>query len=448
MNPPSPSNDLPRLVMFTPANTKSAIGRMAALVTRSLTAMGCCVTVVRTESAQLLDSQTHDFGSPVVRWDDQANVRKHIDESDACVYQIGDNYEYHQGGVHWLDTQPGLVCLHDFFLGHLFQGWAQERLHQANAVLNAWYGEEAPGRFFGHSTSESFIEDTANNMPMTEWICSQAYAVITHSQFGADRVLQSCPGPVRVVPLAYDTGNSQVESAARTSTPNTSNTLNLLTIGHINPNKRVESVIKAIGSSRPLREQIHYRLVGAIQPDVAKALDTLASQLGVKLTISGEVDDIELNNAIRDADVISCLRWPALEAASASAIEAMLHGKAVVVTDTGFYREIPDDCAIKISPESEADNLRKALEVLLTHRDLIDNKGASAMNWARETFTPSNYAEQLLEAINQMTVTTQAINGTSFHGNQLQGWIKYHPTPRTSIELKDMSIFGAESIIT
>lgn len=441
MNPPSPSNDLPRLVMFTPANTKSAIGRMAALVTRSLTAMGCCVTVVRTESAHLLDSRAHDFGAPVVRWDDHAKVRKHIDESDACVYQIGNNYEFHQGGVHWLVTHPGLVCLHDFFLGHLFHGWAQERLHQANAVLNAWYGEEAPGRFFGHSTSESFIEDTANNMPMTEWICSQAYAVITHSQFGADRVLQSCPGPVRVVPLAYDTGNSQVESAARTSTPNTSNTLNLLTIGHINPNKRVESVIKAIGSSRPLREQIHYRLVGAIQPDVAKALDTLASQLGVKLTISGEVDDIELNNAIRDADVISCLRWPALEAASASAIEAMLHGKAVVVTDTGFYQEIPDDCAIKILPKDEVNSLRKTLENLLSNRDKIARTGTFAMNWARQTFNSKNYAQQLIEATNQMTQAIPLINGITFHANLLQKWMKDQPFSTKNISRANLSIF-------
>ncbi|MEW6479080.1 MAG: glycosyltransferase [Pseudomonadota bacterium] len=435
MNPPSPSNDLPRLVMFTPANTKSAIGRMAALVTRSLTAMGCCVTVVRTESAHLLDSRAHDFGAPVVRWDDHAKVRKHIDESDACVYQIGNNYEFHQGGVHWLVTHPGLVCLHDFFLGHLFHGWAQERLHQANAVLNAWYGEEAPGRFFGHPTGESFIEDTANNMPMTEWICSQAYAVITHSQFGADRVLISCPGPVRVVPLAYDTGSSQADSVARTSTPNTSNTLNLLTIGHINPNKRVESVIKAIGSSQSLRERIHYRLVGAIQQDVAKALDTLASQLGVKLTISGEVDDIELNNAIRDADVISCLRWPALEAASASAIEAMLHGKAVVVTDTGFYREIPDACAIKISFSNEALELKSIFEKLISDSTSLETTGASAKGWAQTTFTANNYAEQIVDSTISLNAARPEIVATLFFVNQMKKWnssacrFKFQPTP-------------------
>lgn len=441
MNPPSSSKDMPRLVMFTPTNTKSAIGRMAALVTRTLSAMGCRVTVVRTEAAHLLDSQTHDFGSPVVRWDDQANVRNHIDKSDACVFQIGDNYEFHQGGVHWLDRQSGLVCLHDFFLGHLFHGWAQERLHQANSVLNAWYGEEAPGRFFGQSTSESFIENTANSMPMTEWICSQAYAVITHSQWGADRVLKSCPGPVRVVPLAYDTGNSQSESAARAFTPTTPTTLNLLTIGHINPNKRVESVIKAIGSSQSLREQIHYRLVGAIQPDVAKALGILATQLGVKLTISGEVDDIELNDAIRNSDVICCLRWPALEAASASAIEAMLHAKAVIVTDTGFYQEIPDDCAIKISPKDEVNSLRKTIENLLNNRDKITRTGILAISWARHTFHSKNYALQLIEATNQMTQAIPIINGITFHANLLQKWSKNQPFSTKKISRANLSIF-------
>lgn len=441
MNPPSPSKDMPRLVMFTPANTKSAIGRMAALVTRTLSAMGCCITVVRTESALLPDTQTHDFGVTVVRWDDHAKVRKHIDESDACVYQIGNNYEFHQGGVHWLDTQPGLVCLHDFFLGHLFHGWAQERLHQAKAALKAWYGEDAPHRFFDLSESQSFVENAANTMPMTEWLCSQAYAVITHSQWGADRVLKSCPGPVRVVPLAYDTGSIKAESARPPWKTNTPNRLKLLTIGHINPNKRVESVIKAIGSSQSFREQIQYRLTGLIQPNVANALDQLANQLGVKLTVSGEVDDTELNNAIRDSDVISCLRWPALEAASASAIEAMLHGKAVIVTNTGFYQEIPDACAIKISPYSEIEDLQKVLEKLLTNRDLIDHTGASAMNWAQRKFNPVNYAKELLEAIHRMIESTPTIKGISLHASQLNTLTGKQKPSRKDFAFHNMEIF-------
>lgn len=87
---------------------------------------------------------------------------------------------------------------------------------------------------------------------------------------------------------------------------------------------------------------MNYRLIGAVEPEVMSSLSALAARLGVNLVISGEVDDNELERAFTESDVISCLRWPALEAASASAIEVlMLYGKAVIVTDTGFYADIP-----------------------------------------------------------------------------------------------------------
>lgn len=52
-----------KLIVFTPANTKSAIGRMTALVTRELIAQGSEVTVVRTEAKHLLSTDVHDFGT-------------------------------------------------------------------------------------------------------------------------------------------------------------------------------------------------------------------------------------------------------------------------------------------------------------------------------------------------------------------------------------------------
>src|SRR5690606_19915606 len=144
--------------------------------------------------------------------------------------------------IHWLELAPGLVCLHDFFLGNLFNGWAQISRESADQVLLDWYGEHEANRYFSFSDVESFIEGTRHTTPMTEWICSQALAVIAHSHWGCDRVVASCPGPVRVVPLAYDLPLGETicgdEKTHRTAG------LQLLTVGHINRNKRVESIIE------------------------------------------------------------------------------------------------------------------------------------------------------------------------------------------------------------
>jgi hypothetical protein len=58
------------------------------------------------------------------------------------IYQIGDNYDFHGGAIPWLDKLPGVVCLHDFFVAHLFNGWAQSNRQVAEEVLRLWYGDE------------------------------------------------------------------------------------------------------------------------------------------------------------------------------------------------------------------------------------------------------------------------------------------------------------------
>ncbi len=76
-------------------------------------------------------------------------------------------------------------------------------------------------------------------------------------------------------------------------------------------------------------------------------------QLRQSVVIHGEVNDPTLQAFLRDADVISCLRWPALEGASASTIEGMLAGKPVIVTDVGFYQTLPGSCVLKVRSEAD-----------------------------------------------------------------------------------------------
>ncbi|RDI58543.1 glycosyltransferase [Microvirga subterranea] len=386
-----------KLLVFTPALKASAIGRMTSLVTRELVSSGHEVAVVRTEAQQYLTSATHNFNAELVPWTDGPSIVDLARHADALVYQVGDNYDFHRGVVEWLPHYPGLVCLHDFFLGHLFYGWAQSHRMQAEATLRAWYGNDVASRFFGYSTSDAFIEGTREASPMTEWIGSMAYGVITHSNWGIERVVNSCPGPVEVVPLAYNIiaplGSESIETRSTAVAPR----FELLTIGHVNSNKRARSVIQAIGNSGTLREKMSYRLIGHIQPETKADLLALAERCQVNVVISGEVRDEILAKAIRDADVVSCLRWPTLEAASASAIEAMLFGKPIIVTNAGFYSEIPDTCVVKIDPHDEVNSIQSALELLLSDQQRRQLLAQAARSWASQTFCPQNYAARLLD---------------------------------------------------
>ena len=407
------------IVMFTPGLQSSAIGRMAALVTRALVGSGHQVTVVRSEEATLCGEPSHEFGAPVLAWNDFAQVSAAATAADALVYQIGDNFQYHEGCLRWMSQFPGVVCLHDFFLGNLFHGWAQDRRREAESIVAYWYGDEIARRYFSYPDSASFIDATAATAPMTEWLASMCPAVVTHSSWGLPRVLAACPGPVQVTPLAYD-APALVKKAQGVSAGD--NTLRLLTIGHVNPNKRVESVIRAVGASRELRGQITYRLVGQIDPATSNRLTLLAKEHGVDLIVSGSVDQATLTEAVHEAHAISCLRWPSLEAASASAIEAMLYGKPTIVTRTGFYLEIPDDCVATVRPDHEIDDLCVILERLKSDVNERQRLGAAAQAWASRTFSAANYAMRLEQMIVAQLRTRPALLATHWCIDQLRAW--------------------------
>jgi glycosyltransferase involved in cell wall biosynthesis len=258
-------------------------------------------------------------------------------------------------------------------------------------------------------------------MSMTEWICSQADGVITHSSWGCDRVMKSCAGPVRVVPLAFN-AKTVLANAAFNNISDDDRTLKLLTIGHVNPNKRVDSVIKAIGGSFLLKNRVNYRVIGAVTPKMKSSLYNLSADLGVNLVISGEVDDDELVRAILESDAICCLRWPVLEAASASAIESMLYGKAIIVTNAGFYADIPDSCVIKINHLNEIIELQSFLEEVIENKSRLRILGQNARLWASKIFTVDNYVCQLVEMIEQISRTTPAIKAVDNLCTILSSW--------------------------
>ncbi|MFJ2693620.1 glycosyltransferase [Pseudomonas sp. NPDC087336] len=409
-----------KFLIFTPAIQTSAIGRMTSVVTHALVSQKHEVVIVRTEMAGYLTTETHDFGCNIISWLDTTEVEANIVRADACIHQIGDNYQFHQGSVEWLTRHSGIVCLHDFFLGNLFWGWAHNNIEQAREVLKTYYSKEASERFFNINSSEEFIELTKDQWPMTEWICSMASGTVTHSNWGCDRVLKSCPGPVRVVPLAYNSPGLALAGTKQKRIPSTK--LKLLTIGHVNPNKRVESCIKAIGGNPTLRETVSYRLVGAIQPEMKVKILELAQSLSVDVEVSGEVDADTLAHAIIDADLVSCLRWPSLEAASASAIEAMLYGKTTVVTNTGFYSELPEQYVLKINHVNEIEELEATLLSLHANPDLLEVKGQQAQEWAKSTFTAENYARQLVDMSSACIRTSSTLKAASYYAAILHGW--------------------------
>jgi hypothetical protein len=166
------------LLIFTPTSQKSAVARMACIVTKALIKQGHCVKIVRTEVKEKLAEPPYPFDADIFHWN-YFRIPSLISVADGIVYHIGDHYGYHKGALAWLNKAPGIVCLHDYFIG-----------------------EEIANEYYSY-LPDYFIMQASRKAPLTEWVASQALGVITHSNWGIQRVLVSCPGPVHVIPLPF-----------------------------------------------------------------------------------------------------------------------------------------------------------------------------------------------------------------------------------------------------
>ncbi|WP_031340937.1 glycosyltransferase, partial [Xanthomonas maliensis] len=117
--------------------------------------------------------------------------------------------------------------------------------------------------------------------------------------------------------------------------------LAIRTFGVVNPNKRVEWVIRAVAADPELARHVDYRVLGPCSDDERARLHGICEEVGFQgLTLEGRVSHERLLEGLAEADVICCLRDPAVEGASASAIEGMQSGAPVIVSNAGFYAEL------------------------------------------------------------------------------------------------------------
>ncbi len=381
-----------KVVLFTPVSASSAIGRVSLLVSAELRSQGHEVVIISTdEHAQGHAAQVADLGF-VIHWRDEASVYLAVETADMIVHQIGDNYAFHVGSVHWLDAIGGVVCLHDYFLGGLFVNWSvQGNEHAASQVLHEWYGRSLAW-FHSLAQAGDLITESWPSVSFVEWIVSKASGVIVHSDFAIESVMVGTGSPVAVVPLPYDlrypVGERRSDEPPRPA--------RVLTIGTINVNKRAEDVVRAIGSDPTLVTAVQYRLSGSIEPEMRSQLTSLATRLGVDLVILGPVSDADLAAELEHATAVACVRLPALESASASAIEAMLAARPLIVADTGFYASLPNDAVIKIDPSDAVSGIAKAMQLLLSDPAGTRNRGENARRYAEATFSADSYAVALL----------------------------------------------------
>ena len=106
------------------------------------------------------------------------------------------------------------------------------------------------------------------------------------------------------------------------------------------------------------------------------------------------MDERRLWSLMAACDVHVGLRSPTMGETSGTAIRALTLGKPLVVTDAGWFSELPGDVALKVPVgDREVDELTAALSLLAERADVRASMGAAARRLAEGPHDLARVAE-------------------------------------------------------
>jgi glycosyltransferase involved in cell wall biosynthesis len=321
--------------------------------------------------------------------------------TDLCVYHIGNNPEAHSWIVEALRREPGLVVLHDFVLHHLVAGLTIGR-RDGHGYLDAMEREGGVvGRLLGHAVLDKRIPPLWESRPeefhLAGEVLDLATGLVVHSGYVRDRARSAgYVGPVWRIP--HPAFPVPVAPAADVS----GNPL-FGTFGNVNATKRVPQLLEAFAQVRTAQPDARLLLVGAVSPGFD--LDRRLQRLGLGgdgLAREGYVDEARLWALMKACDVHVSLRSPTMGETSGTAIRALALGKPLVVSDAGWFAELPGDVALKVPVDDrEVETLVAALELLASRPDVRRTMADAALELARREHDLQRVAELYVSAFEQ-----------------------------------------------
>jgi glycosyltransferase involved in cell wall biosynthesis len=402
-----------KIAWFTPFSTKSAIGKYSQIITEEL-AKTCEVDLWISDTAELLDTTLR-----VILFSSEGNYQESLLAYDYVIYNLGNYLDFHKHIYNISCQHPGLVILHDFVMQHFFVGYHYGK-DEAQYIrdMDYYYGPEArrlAAESFKFKRVPLWETDEVGKYPLFEKALAGARGVIVHSHFFGERVRNEYLGPVGVLylPAPFNAKKSDEASLTRQELGVPTDKLLCLTLGHVNPNKRLDKTLQALGENPELAQKIFYVVIGPqVHQDYANSLHKLVKKYGLQNSVRflGYQSDAALYAHMKNADAFINLRYPIIEGASWSLVEQLYFGKPTVVTNAGFYRELPSDCVIKVDPDQEVADLTAALRRLVQEPEFRQDLGQKALAYAREYFHVQKYCREFTSLLREVDSAAPALN--------------------------------------
>lgn len=306
---------------------------------------------------------------------------------DAVVYCLG-NSEFHAHALALMRQRPGIVLAHDVRLSGLYTWTAANRPDLEprgfHGVLSSMYGHRLPPGV-GAAGWLSYEDANRYGVYMAQEAIALSQRFLVHSEYAAHIArLDALPGDeekVEVLGFACPDPEEFPREEPEPAEPI------VATFGHVAPVKQTEKVIHAFASIAGEHPTARLAVVGP--EGAAGALEAsrrLVADLGLgdRAVVTGGVDDADLRAWMGRTALAVQLRQTSNGESAGSVADCFAAGTPTVVPAFGSWRELPDECVVKVEREIDAESLAHVLDGLLRDRSRRAMLGRAGRAYAQE----------------------------------------------------------------
>lgn len=325
------------------------------------------------------------------------NLQALLSSYDAVLYHLG-NSPAHRSLYRVFLDHPGVVVLHDFVLHHFLAGYYLDFLNLPTLYVEEMeYNYGPQGRSLGQAAidgrGQQLWEHAPLQYPLNKRILDNARGVIVHSDFVRTAILATHPGlhVTKINHFAQITEDATSIAALRRRYGIPEDRVVVGSFGLATSAKRLEKTLRALERLR--RHDVLFLLVGQETNDVART--RLENGMPDCVRTTGYVDSVAFDDYIKLSDICVNLRWPTMGETSGSLLRALASGKPCIVSNVGWFAELPSNCVAKVAvDETEELVLAAYLRELIDNSSLRAAMGANAQSYIRETCSIEMIAQQ------------------------------------------------------
>ncbi len=328
---------------------------------------------------------------------------EHAGEFDRIIYNFG-NSPFHQHMFGLLERYPGIVVLHEFFLGNTLDylecsGYKQ---HIFLRALFVSHGYRALIDFKTQGRSE-----TRWKYPCNKAILDHACGIIVHSQL-ARQLANDWYGPDmarnwHTIALLRDDRHAISRSAGRAALELNEDDFVVASFGMLGQTKLNDRLLQAWLHS-PLAADPHCRLVFVGAQDgteySAQLLRNIAKHdTGAHIRSTGFVSAANYQAWLAAADCAVQLRSNSRGETSAAVLDCLMAGLACIGNDHGTVRELRGDVMLKLPDTFSEEQLIAALRRLRDDGPFRTELAARGRRLIQTMHKPQQVGRQYREAI-------------------------------------------------